>query len=115
MSRDSWLIYLKARDAIKAAFHPETFARMVAMARQAQEDAVTSPYSAVQNVAKSAGLPEEKRNALLEYFLREYDATRYGMAQAVARLAQDESDPDQSGALEDLAGTILRSRDLALV
>ncbi|MFZ5875422.1 MAG: hypothetical protein ACOYXU_03335 [Nitrospirota bacterium] len=115
VSQESKLIYLKARDAIKAAFHPETFARMVAVARQAQEDTVTSPHSAVQNVAKAAGLSEDQRTALLGYFLREYDATRYGMAQAVARLAQDEADPDQAGVLEDLAGTILRSRDLALV
>ncbi|MFZ5862430.1 MAG: hypothetical protein ACOYXR_06305 [Nitrospirota bacterium] len=115
VSEESKLIYLKARDAIRAAFHPETFARMVAIARQAQEDGVTSPHSAVQNVAKAVGLAEERRTALLGYFLREYDATRYGMAQAVARLAQDESDPDQAGALEDLAGAILRSRDLTLV
>lgn len=115
VSQESKLIYLKARDAIRSAFHPEPFARMVAIARQAQDDAVTSPHSAVQNVAKAVGLCEDERNALLEYFLREYDATRYGMAQAIARLAQDESDPDQAGALEDLAGTILRGHEIALV
>ena len=46
--------------------------------------------------------------------LREYDPTRYGMAQAVARLAQDETDPEQAGALEDLAGAIIRGHEVAL-
>ena len=115
VSQESKLIYLKARDAVRSSFNTETFARMVAMAREAQGDAVTSPHAAVQNVAKAVGLSEDKRNALLEYFLREYDPTRYGMAQAVARLAQDETDPEQAGTLEDLAGAIIRGHDLALV
>jgi len=112
VTAESKAIYLKARDTIKGAFDPLAFKRMVDLAKEAQAQEIHAPAAAVENVAKAASLPEKAKDALLAYFVRDYDLTRYGLAQAVARLAQDEEDGESGAGLEDLAGKILR-REMA--
>jgi hypothetical protein len=114
ISAESKAIMLKARDAIRAAFDETKFRQMVAKAKAAQGDAVESPSAAVDNVIKTGAVNEEQREALLTYFLRDYDQTRFGFSQAVSRLAQDVEDPDNAGDLESLAGQILKQPDLVL-
>ncbi len=48
-----------------------------------------------------------RRDALLAHFVRDYTPTRYGLAQAVARLAQDTDSPDEAADLEAAAGQIM--------
>jgi len=112
VTAESKAIYLKARDTVRGAFDPLAFKRMVDLAREAQAQEIHAPAAAVENVAKAASLPEKAKDALLAYFVRDYDLTRYGLAQAVARLAQDEEDGESGAGLEDLAGKILR-REMA--
>ncbi|NKE72879.1 hypothetical protein [Candidatus Manganitrophus noduliformans] len=112
VTAESKAIYLKARDTIKGAFDPLAFKRMVDLAKEAQAQEIHAPAAAVENVAKAASLPEKAKDALLAYFVKDYDLTRYGLAQAVARLAQDEEDGESGAGLEDLAGKILR-REMA--
>ena len=108
ISQESKAIYMKARDAVRAAFNPEHFKRIVAMAQKAQGEQVTAPTAAAENVAKAAGLSDKSKDVLLGFFIRDYDQTRYGMAQAVARLAQEEPEAEKTAELEDLAGKLLR-------
>lgn len=114
ISAESKAIMLKARDAIRAAFDENKFREMVAKAKAAQADAVTSPTAAIDNVIKSGAVNEEQREALMTYFLRDYDQTRFGFSQAVSRLAQDVEDPDDAGDLESLAGAIINKPELVL-
>jgi hypothetical protein len=108
ISADSKAIMLKARDAVRAAFDQEKFAGIVAKAKAAQSDKVEAPAAAVDNVIEVCQINEEHKEALLTYFLRDYDPTRFGLAQAVSRLAQDVEDPDDAGELENIAGKIIR-------
>lgn len=108
VTAESKAIYLRARDTVKSAFNPEVFKRMVDLAKEAQAQEVHAPAAAVENVAKAVSLPEKAKDALLAYFVKDYDLTRYGLAQAVARLAQDEEDGESASGLEDLAGKVLR-------
>jgi hypothetical protein len=114
LNQESKAIYMKARDAVGAAFNKETFKKIVAMANLAQSETVTMPQAAVENVAKIASLSDVSRDALLGYFIKDYDVTRYGLAQATARLAQDEKSGDRASDLESLAGKIMKG-EVALV
>jgi hypothetical protein len=114
ISAESKAIMLKARDAVRAAFDPEKFKLMVAKAKAAQADTLTSPSAAIDNVIASGAVNEEQREALLTYYLRDYDPTRFGFAQAVSRLAQDTDDPDDAGDLESLAGKIIKEPAMVL-
>jgi hypothetical protein len=104
------LIYMKARDAVRAAFNQEGFKRMVAIAQNAQADKLTNPATALANLAKDHGLSEDSRNAILAHFTRDYDATRYGLAQAVSRYAQDVDDSETANDLVVLAGSVMREK-----
>jgi hypothetical protein len=103
---ESKAIFLKARDAVAAAFKRDTFAALVNRCREAQAQPIRAPQSAVENVAKAAGLSDKGREALLSYFLGDYDMTRFGLAQAVARAAQDLPQLDDAAALEAVAGKV---------
>lgn len=103
---DTKVIVAKAKDAVQAAFNTDSFKWMVAKAKDAQEKPIESPTDAVNNVIKDNSINEEHREALLEYFLRDYDQTQFGLAQAVSRLAQD-VEPDSANELENLAGAMI--------
>jgi len=102
---ESKAIFLKARDAVKGAFNADTFRALVNRCRDAQAVKVTAPSAAVENVAKAAGLSEKGKEALLAHFLGDYDMTRFGLAQAVARYAQD-ADTEAAPELEAIAGKV---------
>lgn len=111
LSQESKTIYMKARDAVKSAFNKDVFKRMVDLARAAQAREIKAPQAAVENVAKANAISDKAKDALLSYFIRDYDMTNYGLAQAVARLAQDGSDGDKAAELEAAAGSILRLQE----
>jgi len=114
ISAEANAIMLKARDAVRAAFDQDKFKRMIATARLAQAAVIEAPSAAVNNVVEAGVVNEEQREALLSYFLRDYDQTAFGIAQAVSRLAQDVEDPDDAGDLEEFAGKIIKNPDLVL-
>ena len=112
ISVDSKAIMMKARDAVRAAFDPVKFKGIVARAKEAQSDVIAQPSAAVNNIVEAGLVNDEQKEALLEYFLKDYDYTRFGLAQAVSRLAQDIEDPDDAGDLEDLAGQLIKQPKL---
>jgi hypothetical protein len=114
ISAEGKAIMLKARDAVRAAFDQDKFKTLVAKAKAAQSHTVDSPSAAIDNIIETGLVNEEQREALLTYFLRDYDQTRFGFAQAVSRLSQDLDDPDDAGDLESLAGKIIKEPQLVL-
>jgi hypothetical protein len=105
---------LKARDAVRAAFDQDKFRGIVAKAKQAQTDVIEMPTAAIDNVIAACSINEEHKEALLTYFLKDYDMTRFGLSQAVSRVAQDVEDPDDAGDLEAIAGKIIQNPALVL-
>lgn len=116
ISLDSQAVMLKARDSVRAAFQPETFARIVALANEAQADPIKNTTEAVNHLVKNASLSEEAKNDILGHFLRDYTpdghATRYGLAQAVARHAQTYTGADEADDIESLSGQLITSNEL---
>lgn len=109
LAAESQAIMLKIRDGIKMAFDQESFKKMVQMAKDANNKTIEKPIQAVENICKSLFIPEEGRDAILEYFLRDYDCSQYGMGQSMARYAQDLSDADEANRIEGWAGFVISS------
>lgn len=102
-------ITLKARDAMLAAFNPAKFKEIAARISKAAGDEipVAKAEDAVGAVVKDNSLTDEVRKGLLAHFLTAGQMHRYGLAQAVARSAQDTTDPDLADTLESVAGALL--------
>lgn len=107
LAMESKTIMLKCRDAIKAAFTPERFKKLMAKVNQAAETPVERPREAVENIIETAGLTDDDHDAILGYFLGDYDRNKYGLAQAVSRYSQDVEDADSAYELEQIAGKVL--------
>lgn len=114
MEQDARAIMMKATDAIRAAFHPASFAKIVNRAQAAEDTAIEAPVEAVGHVVKSFDLSEDRRDALLERFLKDYQPTAYGLSQAVSRVAQDITDADEQTRFEEIAGDIIKEPALAI-
>ena len=104
---DSKAIMLKVRDSIASAFDLKKFKEIVARIKGANEDQIAAPSLAVGNLIENTDLPESARDSILEHFLRDYKATRYGLSQAVARAAQDVADGDDAAGMEAIAGKLV--------
>jgi hypothetical protein len=115
MQLDTRAIMAKAQDAIAAAFKDDVFKKLVAKANRANSQEIEAPQPAVDNVITRCGINQEHRDKLLEYFVRDYAPTAWGMAQAVSRLAQDVADPDDASELEDTAGQLIEKPQLVSV
>jgi hypothetical protein len=110
ISAEGKAIYLKARDAIKAAFNPEIFKQLVATAQAAKTQEIKAPTAAVQAVAKANEISQERQDQLLGYFVKDYSMNRYGLAQAIARVAQDTESAEEAYKLETLAGETIKNQ-----
>ena len=107
VSAESKAILLKAGDAVKAAFNEVTFRRICNKLKDAQEREIEEPTDAVENIVNICKLSDEDEKKILEYFLRDYDQTHFGLGQAVARRAQDIENADKASQFEQIAGNIM--------
>lgn len=107
VAADNRAIMLKARDAIVAAFDEKKFRSIIAKCKSANEEKIDAPSSAVGNLVENARLSEDAKESILAHFLGEYRPTRYGLAQAVARYAQDVADGDSAFDVESLSGRVI--------
>lgn len=115
ISQESKVVWMKCRDAIQAAFDPAHFAKLVAKARKAQDQAIEAPGAAVAQIVEREGLDEATKDSILAHFLRDYEATAYGLAQAISRASQDVTDADKSTDLETVAGKLIAEPRMAVV
>ena len=113
---DQDVVWMKCRDAIQTAFHPASFGRIVSAAQKANETEIEAPSAAaVDHLIATTDITEDSRDSILEYFVREYDKTAYGLAQAVSRSAQDITDADAATELESIAGKIISCPSMVAV
>lgn len=112
---DARATMLKLRDYVTTAFDEGRFKALVAKANAAQDDHIKAPTAVVDSVMGAFKISADHRDTLLAYFIRDYDPTRFGLAQAVSRLAQDVASPDLATDLEDAAGRLLVTPDLVCV
>lgn len=107
VSAESKAILLKAGDAVKAAFNEVTFHRICNKLKDAQEREIEEPTDAVENIVQICKFSDEDEKKILEYFLRDYDQTLFGLGQSVSRRAQDIENADKAAEFEQIAGNIM--------
>lgn len=110
-SLDAQTAVSAARDAVRAAFNPELFSRLVARIRASTEDVIEAPGAAVDNIVAANNLSDDDKVGILAQFQSgTWAATRYGLAQSIGRYAQEIEGAEKSAELEELAGAVMLGR-----
>lgn len=106
---DDKALSLVLRDTLRAYMDPSRWASVLATLREAAASTqVKDPIGAVAVVAKTLQLPKSEENEVLKNFLRDNDMTKWGMANAITRLANDDAvSYDRATELEALGGKII--------
>lgn len=108
IAQENQTIFMKARDAVEAAFNQEKFSQIIERAKKANRNVIDDPVKAVDALRAESGMTEDQRDQILQYFLMDYNQTEYGLSQAVSRYAQDLEHPDKAESFEMLAGSMIR-------
>lgn len=105
---DDRALFLKTRDTVKSALNGLSFTKTVEQLRIASQDKMeASPVKAVEVLANTIGLAEREKDSVLRYLIEGGDLSRYGMSNAVTRMAQDVESYDRSTDLEALGHRII--------
>lgn len=105
---DDRALFLKTRDTVKSALNGLSFTKTVEQLRIAAQDKMeASPVKAVEVLANTIGLAEREKDSVLRYLIEGGDLSRYGMSNAVTRMAQDVESYDRSTDLEVLGHRII--------
>jgi hypothetical protein len=99
----------KVRDIIKATFDGRIFESWIKRLRESVWVGIDKPVKVVEKIAESLEFSEEKKSQLLMYFS---EHTKYGLVNAVSRLAREMKDTDEQVRLEEFSGRILASEEL---
>jgi len=114
VAAESQAVFLKARDAIAAAFRPETFRRLIDGLRPSAERAIQSPTAAANLVASQLDLNDATRDDVMAFFVRDYTPTALGLASAITRAAQDQLEPETAETWEAFAGELMTAPEKVL-
>lgn len=115
---DDRAFWMKVRDVITAAFTTIGFEKFVEKFAAAAADKITAdPIKVVEVTQKHFGLNEFERNGILKHLLVDGDLSKFGLANAVTRTAQDVESYDRATELERLGGNIIElpKRDWSLI
>lgn len=106
---DDQAILAKVADTVRASADEQYFREHTLPQLQAAADTaeVVKPVKAVQVLAQRVGLREEEGNTVLEHLLRDGDLTKWGMANAVTRTAEDIASYDRATELEALGHKVI--------
>ena len=107
LEADDRAFWLKTRDIVRAAATPETFRRIVSVMHHATYDRIREPVRAVEELSNHLGFNRNETEAILEHFMQAGDYSRWGLANAVTRTANDLDDYDRASELEAAGWTTL--------
>lgn len=105
---DDNVILMKVRDVVRAALDETVFQRTIQRLQDAGNDRIEgNPAKAVELLGDKLSLTESEEGRVLRYLIEGGDLSRFGMIQAVTRLAQDPDDYDRATDLERAGGRLL--------
>ena len=108
LKADDNAILLKARDVVKASLDEAMFSQTVEKMKAATEGVqLEDPIKGVEKLAKTMNLHQSEQTSVLTELIKGGDLSRYGMLNAVTRMAQDVDSYDRSTELEEIGGNIL--------
>lgn len=105
---DDKAFWMKVRDTIAHAFSTIAFEKHVErFAHAASDIVVADPIEVMEVTQKRFGLQEGEKRLVLTHWLQDGDMSRFGLANAITRSAQDIEDYDRATDFERLGGDII--------
>lgn len=105
---DAKAFLLKLRDVVRATCSPEQFTRIVDQMREAAGQKIEgNPVAAVEVVTRKLSLSQEENTSILRHLIEGGDLTRYGIANAITRAAQDIESYDRATELEGMGANVI--------
>jgi len=105
---DDHAFMLKARDIVQAVLSQATFDKLLGKMKEAAgEKIVGDPAKAVEVLGEVLTLSGEEQGSVLRHLIEGGDLSRWGIANAVTRTAQDSESYDRSDELEAFGGKIV--------
>jgi hypothetical protein len=108
LQADDTAFLLKARDVVMATLSSETFDKLLGKMKEAAGEKIEGdPVKAVEVLTDQLSLNEAESGNVLRHLIEGGDLSRWGIANAVTRTAQDIEDYDRSDELEGFGGRIV--------
>jgi hypothetical protein len=105
---DDRAFFLKVQDAAASMFDEIRFTKRIEQYAEAQTIAITrEPEAVVELTAKRYGLNDTERTGILRHLLTGGDMSKWGLANAITRAAQDVESYDRATELEALGGQVV--------
>ena len=108
LEADDAAFFLKVRDAIDAALDDAKFSVWIDQMRDAAgSERMQNPVEATQLLARTGKFTEVEGQSILRHLVEGGDLSRWGLANAVTRSAQDAADFDRRVEMEQAGGAIV--------
>jgi len=105
---DDHAFLLKVRDMVTATLTQRSFDKLVDRAREATKEKITgNPAQAIQVLGDSFGFSEDERGSVLRHLIEGGDLSKWGVANAITRTAQDLPSYDRSDEFEGIGGKVI--------
>lgn len=105
---DAKAFLLRFRDTLRACMDPAHFEKIVAqMADAAAQRVEGDPVKAVEVLAKRFTFTDGEKGSVLRHLISGGDLSRWGVANAVTRAAEDVADYDRASELESVGGRVI--------
>ena len=101
LEADDKAFWLKTRDIVRAVATPETFAKIVTVLQRSTEEQIMQPIKAVEELSNQLSFNQTETDGILKHFMQDADFSRWGLANAVTRSAEDIPDYDRASELEE--------------
>lgn len=105
---DDQAFFAKVQDTVSAMFDPERFNLRLNQYREASAQIITiDPVKAIETVTRRYSFTDGERGSIMSHLIQGGDLSRWGLANAVTRAAQDVDSYDRSTEMERFGGDII--------
>jgi hypothetical protein len=103
------IVYKQVRDYCSSTFDPDKFQEIIDKINDATQDELEDPVKAAEAMRIVFDLTEEREKSILRWLEQSGDKSRYGLAQAVAREAGENSKlrADEAATLEQASAKLI--------
>ena len=101
LEADDKAFWLKTRDIVKAAVTPDTFEKIVTVLQRSTTEQIEQPVKAVEELSNQLSFNQTETESILKHFMQDADFSKWGLANAITRTAEDVSDYDRASELEE--------------
>lgn len=108
LKADDHAFLLKVRDIVQATLTQRSFDKLADKMRDATKEKLGgNPAKAVELLGDSLGFNDDERGSVLRHLIEGGDLSRWGLANAITRTAQDLESYDRSDELEGFGGRVI--------